>query len=131
MSQKGLKNYSKNEVRSHFCVYLGHFGVSLPDSLFSHIAITHTKITKLIPKQFRLVIPPPKLPKIVLKHFGKVDRGVRKSTALNDYQDLLNPETILFGDCRTEIAEINSKIMKFGSVLFLCVVVQAPIIRNL
>ena len=55
-------------------------------------------------------------------HFQKnILVGIRWSTAHAFYRDELIPGTILFGNHRTGITDNNSKLIKFSSVIILCV----------
>ena len=78
-------------------------------------------ITKLIPKQFRFGNSSTEITEYNSHNFSV---KYTPSTARNDYRDSILPETIWFGNHRTGITENNSKIIKFGSVILLCVMVS-------
>ena len=80
--------------------------------------IAHKKITELIPKQFRFGNSSTKI-----TEYNSHSNSVKDSGAHTTYRNPLIPETNRFGNHRAGITENNSKRIKFGSVIFLCVMV--------
>ena len=83
--------------------------------------ITHKKITELIPKQFRFGTSSTQITEYNSHSNSVKGFGNPVLTLLTETQVI--PETNRFGNHRAGITENNSKIIKFGSVIFLCVVV--------
>ena len=86
------------------------------------ITITHKKITKLIPKQFRFGNSSTQI-----TEYNSNNNSVRDSVILCSHclpRSSNSRNKIRFGNHRAGITEKNSKIIKFGSVIVLCVMVH-------
>ena len=99
-----------------------------PKTPNSTTTITHKKITELIPKQFRFGNSSTQITK-----YNSQNNSVRDSVILCSHflpRPCNSRNKIRFGNHRAGIAENNSKIIKSGSVIVLCVMANAEIIET-